>query len=176
MQATMVRGRRVAGQTARLSLGRGLAWGLAGGLAGTLVMDAALVAGLAAAGLPPTTCFSIVGDTVARFFLLGGLVLPGGVAMGIATHYVVGPAFGLIFGAAVCRVDALRISSWRRVVLLAVLCVEILSQPILATTPLLLGMTAGETVQWFGLSFIMHFLLAVVLGLVVSRGLIPREE
>jgi len=54
---------------------------------------------------------------------------------------------------------------------LAILYVEILSQPILATTPILLKMTAHETLQWFSVSFVMHFMLAVVLGVIVSYGL-----
>jgi hypothetical protein len=32
-------------------------------------------------------------------------------------------------------------------------------------------MTAAETLQWFGFSFVLHFLMAVVLGAVVSYGL-----
>ena len=144
MEATVMRGGGVAMQAARPALASGLAWGLAGGLAGTLVMDAALMAGLAAVGLPPLACFSLVGDTVARFLSLAGVGLSGGVPLGVATHYVVGPAFGLLFGAMVCRIEALRVDSRRKGVLLAVLYVEILSQPILATTPILLSMNGGR--------------------------------
>jgi hypothetical protein len=32
-------------------------------------------------------------------------------------------------------------------------------------------MTAPETLQWFSVSFVMHFMLAVVLGVIVSYGL-----
>jgi len=53
MEATLVRIGRVTRQTAAPSLARGLAWGFMGGLAGTLIMDAVLMAALAAAGLPP---------------------------------------------------------------------------------------------------------------------------
>ena len=55
--------------------------------------------------------------------------------------------------------------------MLAVVYVEILSQPILATTLILLKMTAPETLQWFSVSFGMHFIWGVVLGATVSRGL-----
>ncbi len=41
----------------------------------------------------------------------------------------------------------------------------------LATTPILLKMTASETLQWFSVSFVMHFVLAIVMGVVVSCAL-----
>jgi hypothetical protein len=126
---------------------------------------------LAAAGLPALTCFSIVGDTVARFFSVLDIEMAGGVPLGVAGHYLIGPLVGAIFGAAVAQVAALRVDSLKKGVVLAILYVEILSQPILATTPILLKMTAHETLQWFSVSFVMHFILAVVLGVIVSYGL-----
>jgi hypothetical protein len=97
--------------------------------------------------------------------------MAGGVPLGAAVHYLIGPLVGAIFGAAVAQVDALRVDSLEKSVVLAVLYVEILGQPILATTPILLKMTAPETLQWFSVSFVMHFMLAVVLGVIVSYGL-----
>ena len=47
---------------------QGMVVGAVGGLVGTMVMDLVLMGALLAAGLPALTCFSIVGDTVARFF------------------------------------------------------------------------------------------------------------
>ena len=147
-----------------------LAWGLIGGLAGTMVMDAILMGGLSAAGLPALTCFSIVGNTVAQFFSILGIEVAGGVPLGVATHYLIGPLIGAIFGVIVTQVKALRVDTLKKSIVFAVLYVEILAQPILATTPILLKMTAAETLQWFGFSFVMHFLMAVVLGAVVSYG------
>jgi len=158
-------------QAREVPLARGMAWGLVGGLAGTLVMDAILMAGLSAAGLSALICFSIVGNTVAQFFSILGIEVAGGVQLGIATHYLIGPLIGAIFGVLVTQVKALRVDTLKKSILFAVLYVEILAQPILATTPILLKMTAAETLQWFGFSFIMHFLMAVVLGAVVSYGL-----
>ena len=149
----------------------GISWGLIGGLAGTLFMDFVLMGALSLAGLSPFTCFSIVGDTVARFFSILGIEMAGGIPLGVAAHYLIGPLVGAIFGAAVAQVAALRLDSLKKSVVLAVLYVEILGQPILATTPILLKMTAPETAQWFGVSFVMHFILAVVLGVIVSYGL-----
>ena len=61
--------------------------------------------------------------------------------MGMATHYLVGPLIGAIFGLLVARVKALRVNTLKKSILLGILYVEILSQPLLATTPILLKMT-----------------------------------
>ncbi len=140
------------GHTADMSLARGVGWGLLGGLAGTIVMDLCLIGAFAVAGLPPLTCFSIVGDTAARFItILGdavgrfsaitGIEIAGGVPLGIAVHYVIGPAIGASLGAGVAKIDALQPDSKRKSLVLAVLYVEILSQPLLAAMPVLLGWT-----------------------------------
>ncbi len=147
----------------------GISIGALGGVVGTFVMDLVLMGTLSAAGMPALTCFSIVGDTVARFFSILGVEMAGGISAGVATHYVVGPVVGAIFGAAVARVAALRVDTLNKSVVLAVLYVEILSQSILATTPILLKMTPDDTLQWFGVSFVMHLVYGGVLGTVVSR-------
>jgi hypothetical protein len=142
-----------------------------GGLVGTLAMDLILMGALASVGDQPLTCFSIVGNTVARFLSIVGIEIAGGVHLGVATHYSVGPAVGTLFGALVAQVRALRVGTLKKCVILAVLFVEVLSQPLLAMTPLLLDMTAPETLEWFGGSFAMHFIWGIVLGVVVSYGL-----
>jgi hypothetical protein len=162
------------GQLTQISIAKAMGWGLIGGLAGTMVMDLVLIRGLSAAGLPAFTCFSIVGDTVARFFSMLGIEMAGGVPTGAATHYLIGPVVGVIFGILVTQVDALRADTLIKSIFLAVLYVEILAQPILATTPILLKMTAPQTLQWFGVSFVMHLILAVVLGAVVGYRLRRR--
>ena len=156
------------GYSTQGTIARGMGWGLIGGLAGTVVMDLVLMGALSAIGLPALSCFSIVGDTVSRFLSMLGIVTTGGIPTGAAAHYLIGPAFGVIFGVLVTQVNALRVNTVRKSLVLAVLYVEILSQPILATTPILLKMTAPQTLQWFGVSFVMHFVLAVVLGAVVG--------
>jgi hypothetical protein len=99
--------------------------------------------------------------------------MAGGVPLGAAAHYLVGPVVGAIFGAAVAQADALRGGILNKSLVLAVLYVEILGQPILATTPILLKMTTPETLQWFGVSFVivMHLVYGIVLGVVVRYGL-----
>jgi hypothetical protein len=139
-------------------------------------MDLLLMGALSAAGLGALTCFAIVGDTAGRFLSLLGVAMTGGVPLGVATHYLIGPLVGVVFGILVTQVGALRVDSLKKGILLAVLYVEILSQPLLAATPILLKMTAATTLLWFGASFVMHFILAVVLGAVVSWGLRAAHE
>ena len=164
------------GHSKRVPLARGIAWGFLGGLTGTLVMDLLLMGALLALRQPATLCFSIVGDTVSRFFAVLGAQVAGGAPTGVVTHYVVGPLFGILFGAFVARLPALRGGSLKKITIAAFLYVEILSQPILATTPILLQMKAPAILQWFGGSFLMHLILSIVLGVIVWYGLRPAPR
>ena len=155
---------------------KGLGWGFLGGLAGTLVMDLLLMGALLGLKQHATLCFSIVGDTVSRFFAVLGAQVAGGAPTGVVTHYVVGPLFGILFGAFVARLPALRGGSLKKITIAAFLYVEILSQPILATTPILLQMKAPAILQWFGGSFLMHLILSIVLGVIVWYGLRPAPR
>jgi len=159
------------GHALRVPLAKGVAWGLIAGLTGTMVMDFLLMGALLAVRYPPLLCFSIVGDTVARFFSILGLGLTAGIPTGIAAHYLIGPLVGAVFGAVVTQALTLRVDTFKKCVIFAVIYVEIVSQPILATTPILLKMTAPEVLQWYVGSFVMHLILAVVLGTVLSYGL-----
>ncbi len=173
MELTMKNDSLYTGHPVRASLSKGLAWGFASGLAGTLTMDILLMAALPVAGFPALTCFMIVGDTVARLFSLNGIEMTGGVPLGVITHYLIGPAVGVLFGAAVTKVKALRLTTTKKSVFLAILYVQILSQPILATAPILLKMTASKTIQWYGGALLMHSVLGLVLGVIMSYGLRP---
>jgi hypothetical protein len=171
MERTLQGNRRMTGRIAPISFSRGLGWGLVGGMAGTMIMDLVLMGALSAVGLPALTCFSIVGNTVARFVSIQNTEIADAIQLGVITHYLVGPLFGAIFGLLVARVEALRVNTLKKSIILAIIYVEILSQPMLATTPILLKMTVPVTLQWYGGSFIMHLLMAVVLGSVVGYGL-----
>ena len=171
MEKTFEDASYVAGRITSISFSMGLGWGLIGGLAGTVIMDLILMGALSAVGLPALTCFSIVGNTVARFFSIQSMEMARAIQMGIATHYLVGPVIGAIFGTAVARVEALRVNTLKKSILLAILYVEILSQPFVAMPPILLKMTVPAILQWYGGAFIMHLIVAVVLGAVVGRGL-----
>jgi hypothetical protein len=161
------------GRAKRTPLAKGIAWGFLGGLAGTMVMDFLLMGALLVLRQPALMCFSIVGDTVSHFLALFGTQIAGGVPTGVVTHYVVGPLFGMLFGAVVTKFPALRDGSLKKVTLAAFVYVEILSQPILASTPILLKMETPATLQWFGGSFVMHLILSIVLGVIVGYGLRP---
>lgn len=154
-----------------ISLTQGIGWGLIGGLAGTLVMDLVLMGLLAAGGLPPLTCFSIVGDTVAGLFSMQISAAAGSIPLGIAAHYLLGPVIGAIFGMTVAKFNRLRLDSPKKMILYAVVFVEILSQPLLALAPILLKMTAAEILLWFGGSLVMHLVWGLILGAMMSRGL-----
>jgi len=173
MERTFETNARQTGCVNPISFSRGLGWGAIGGLAGTLVMDILLMGVLLALRQPAWMCFSIVGDTVSRFLAMFGMPIAGGVPTGVAAHYVIGPLFGILFGAVVTIFPALREGTLKKITIAAFVYVEILSQPILATAPILLKMKAPATLQWFGGSFIMHLILSVVLGIIVGYGLRP---
>jgi hypothetical protein len=145
--------------------------GCIGGLVGTIVMD------LFGAGLflimsgPASLSFAIIGDAAAGGFSLLGITLAGGAPLGALLHYLIGLALGCLFGAAVSRVAALRVDSLKKAVGMGMLYVEVMSLPMLASAALILRMTAAETAQWFGISFVMHLVYGLVLGLVVRQGL-----
>jgi hypothetical protein len=171
MEKTLERTTPMIGRITFNRIWRGLGWGCLGGLSGTLVMDLLLMGALLVIGQPAVLCFSIVGDTVSRFLAMFGRQVAGGIPAGMATHYIIGPLFGVLFGALVTGWDALRLTSVRKCVLFAVLYVEILSQPILITTPILLKMKTPATLQWFGGSFVMHLIMSIVLGVIVGCGM-----
>ena len=161
------------GHVKRAPLARGIAWGFLGGLAGTMVMDIVLMGALLALRQSALMCFSIVGDTVSRFLAMFGTQITGGVPTGVVAHYVIGPLVGILFGAAVTMIPALREGTLKKITIAAFVYVELLSQPILATTPILLEMKAPAVLQWYGGSFIMHLILSIVLGVIVGYGLRP---
>jgi hypothetical protein len=171
MRKELQRDWRLEGQVSNATLARGLVLGLVGGLLGTVVMDLLLIGTFWAVGLPPVIGFSTIGDTAAGFFALLGIDMAGGFPLGAAAHYLLGLVLGAAFGAGVSRIDALRTDTVKKGVMLAVVYIEVLSQPILATSPIILKMTASETLQWFGVSAAMHLIWGIVLGIVVSYGL-----
>lgn len=162
------------------SFAKGIGWGIFGGLVATLVMDLILMGILVAVGLPAAACFSIVGDTVASLFSPSVIGTAGSIPLGIFAHYMIGPLMGAVFGAAVMhapwvKVRAFRVDSPKKVVFLAALYTEILSQPMLVMAALLLHMTPSEMLQWFAGSMVMHMIWGCILGVVVYRALRLRS-
>jgi hypothetical protein len=158
-------------QTTSVSLTKGMEWGLIGGIAGTMAMDLVQVGALSALGMPTDICFSTIGSTAARFFSLLGIKIAGSAMLGVAMYHLIGPGLGAIYGLAVSQVCALQGAILKKNVIYAVLYAEVLSQLILALMPVLLKMSAHETILWFGGSFVLHLIWGVVLGFVMRYGL-----
>jgi hypothetical protein len=152
-------------------LTKGMEVGLIGGLVGTIVMDLFGAGIFLVMGGPASLSFSIIGDAAAGLFSIMGIEIAGGTPLGAVLHYLIGLVFGAIFGAAVAYIDALQLDSIKKGVGLGILFVEVMSLPLLAAAAIILKMTPSETAQWFGISFVMHLVYGLVLGLVVSYGL-----
>jgi protein-S-isoprenylcysteine O-methyltransferase Ste14 len=150
---------------------RSIKMGLISGLAGTLVMELVLMGALFVVGMPALTCLSFIGDTVAQLVAKFGIYLADGVPMCLAAQYLIGAIFGVIFATMLSKVSALHINSLKKVVLLSVVYAEIISQPLLAMTTILLKMSIMSTMLWYSASFVMHFLYGITLGAIVSFGL-----
>ena len=114
----------------------GLEWGLIGGLAGTMVMDLILMCFLSASGMPALSCFTIVGETLAHLFSWQNMDSSSIIQLGLAMHYSIGPIVGVLFGLLVAKWKAMRVNSLQRSILFAIIFIEILSQPLLAISPI----------------------------------------
>lgn len=152
-----------------ISLGKGIGWGIIGGLAATIVMDLILISAFAAAGMPPFTCFTIVGNTLARLFLFQEVA--NSAPLGASAHYLIGPVLGAVFGTIARSMSALRAGSWKKTILFAVIFTEIVSQPLLALTPIILRLAVLDTLLWYGGAIVMHLIWGCVLGVVWGQGL-----
>jgi hypothetical protein len=150
---------------------KGLIVGLIGGVVATIVIDLITVAVLPLMGMPADGGFIVIGDTAAGFLALFGIDVAGGVPLGVVLHYVIGAALGVLFGAAVTRIPALRLNSIKKGVGLGILYAEIISLPIVVLPPIILKMAAPEAAQWFGFCVVMHAIWGAVLGSVMAYGL-----
>ena len=160
--------KRATGNGARA---KGLALGSVAGLAATIVIDLIMMGYLLFKGQPAAAGFAVIGDTTAGFFTLFGIHMAGGVPPGVAWHYLIGLALGVIFGAAVTRFDALRLNSVKKGVGIGILYAEVISIPILVLVPIILKWTATETAELFAFYFVMHAIWGALLGVVLSYGL-----
>jgi len=147
---------------------KGIVWGLIGGFVGTIIMDLVIVGFFMVAGMPIDLIYSFIGDVAQSFFLRIGIDVPGGVPLGALLHFFLGLALGGLFGALVTQIRALRLESIKKGILLGILYIEIASQPILVTAPLLVKMTSSDILQWYGLSTVMHLIYGIILGGILS--------
>jgi hypothetical protein len=171
MEQGLHHGLRTEGEARDSARSRGLVLGLIGGVVATIVIDLITAGALPLMGAPADGGFSIIGDTAAGFLALFGIDVAGGVPIGAVFHYLIGLALGGLFGAAVTRIAALRLSTIKKGLGLGIIYAETISLPILVMPPIILNMSASEVAQWLGLCFVMHALWGAVLGTVVAYGL-----
>lgn len=149
---------------------RGIVTGMVGGLTGTYIMYLFGACIFALLGWPANTSVTIIGDSAAAFFSLLGITLTGGSWLGMRLYYLIGLAMGAILGVAIVRLEPLHTASHKKMVGLSILYVEGMSLPLLAAGTMALKMSASDAALWFGISFIMHLVYGLVLGLVMSYG------
>lgn len=147
---------------------KGIVWGLIGGFVGTIIMDLVIVGFFIVVGMPTSLIYSFIGDVAGSFFSRIGINISGGVLLGAFIHFFLGLVLGGLFGWAVSWIKVLRVDSLRKGVLLGILYIEIVSQPILVTAPLLSEMTVSDILQWYGLSTVMHLIYGIILGGMLS--------
>ena len=148
---------------------RGLIAGMVGGLAGTMLMYLFGAAIFALLGWPADTSISIIGNAAA-FFSLFGIALVGGPSFGIWLYCLVGLLLGTMMGIAVVSLEPLRHGDLQKRVGLSILFVEVMSLPLLTAGTMALKMDAVSAALWFSISFVMHLVYGLVLGVITSYG------
>jgi hypothetical protein len=152
------------------NLKKAIVWGLIGGLVGTIIMDLVIVGFFYVVGMPVGLIYSFIGDVAGSFFSRIGIKLSGGVLLGALVHFFLGLGLGGLFGALVTRINAFKLNSLKKGLLLGIIYIEIASQPILVTAPLLVEMTGPDILQWYGLSTFMHLIYGLILGGMMRYG------
>jgi hypothetical protein len=142
--------------------------GMVGGLAGTILMYLFGACIFVLLGWPASTSFTIIGDSAAAFFSKLGGALTGGSSLGLRLYFLIGLSLGAILGVATASLEPLHLASPKKRVGLSILYVEVMSLPLLAAGTLALKMSAADAVLWFGISFLMHLVYGLVLGVVTS--------
>jgi len=94
--------------------------------------------------------------------------LSGSRPLGAVVHFLLGIALGGLLGLAMSRIKALQADALGKNLLLGIAYTEIVSQPIVATAPLLGNMTSSEILQWYALSTGMHLIYGTILGGILS--------
>jgi hypothetical protein len=104
------------------------------------------------------------------FFSKLGIALAGGDPLGMRLYYLIGLTLGAMLGIAVVSLETLHLASLQKRVGLSVLYVEVMSLPLLAAGTLALKMGAASAALWFSISFVMHLVYGLALGVVTSYG------
>lgn len=163
---------QVKGRTWAVTLSQGIGWGLLGGLIGTFVLDLAQVGMALVLGYSADMMYRVTGYTAARFLAGLGIQVTGDALLGVAIRYVIGLGLGMLFGAVVSRVEALRVDAAKRI-MFSMLYIAVISQPLLATVPISLRdqWSVDKTWEWFVVSFFIHLLYSAALAMIVGYGL-----
>ncbi len=145
---------------------RGIGFGLLGGFAGTALMDVIIVSTFLIAGEPGDSFFAMVGEK-----------LGGGAVIGIGLHNLVGLTGGFMFASLVQSVNTLAIDTRRKGLLLGI-SVGAITIPV-GCIPLAIWLGKPILIV-VAFSAIPHMVYGIVLGLIVSYGLLsyiqPKER
>lgn len=147
---------------------KAIVWGLTGGLAATIIMDAACAGFFAGVGLPVDLTYSFIGNVAGGFFSKIGFDVAGSRLLGAVVHFCIGIGLGGPLGFVLSRIGTARVEVLWKGVLIGIFYIEIVSQPIVASAPLLGNMAWPEILNWYALSTGMHLLYGVILGGVLS--------
>ncbi len=139
-------------------LSKEIKFGVLGSIVGTLVMDLVMIVEFSMLGLPLNTYLALIGSVVGR-----------GVPIGAIIHIVFGTVLGIVCGAAVLKVDALHIDSFRKGVGLGVL-VGIATIPFCIVFAIITNVPIADMLTF---SIPGHLTWGVVLGVIAGYGLRP---
>jgi hypothetical protein len=154
----------------KITFPRGILTGICGGLAGTAAMQVFGTGIFTILGWETNTSYRIIGDSAAAFFSGIGIRLPGGPAFGILLYYLIGLAMGGMLGVGIVYWEPVQRAYQRHGVILSVIYVEVLSIPLLAAGAFSLQMSAVTAGLWFSISFVMHLVYGIVLGIGMNIG------
>jgi len=131
-----------------IALTRGIGIGVIGSLAGTLVMDLVVVGELSMMGLPALTYLDLIGSVL-----------------------LIGSFLGLVFSVPVLKVNALRIDTVRKGVVLGFLA-GLVSISFCVPFAILISEPIAEVLSFMTIP---HLVWGTVLGVVAGYGLRSRE-
>ena len=149
--------------------------GMLGGLAGTISMYLFGACIFTLLGWPADTSVSIIDGSAAAFFSALGVALTGGAPLGLRWYFLIGLTLGVMWGVAVAGLKPLNMATPKNRVGLSILFVEVMSLPLLAAGTLALKMSPAGAIIWFGISFVMHLVYGLVLGVVTSYLVAPKS-
>jgi hypothetical protein len=89
----------------------------------------------------------------------------------VRLYTLIGLVMGSVLGIAVAFIESLRRASLRKMGVVGILYVEVLSLPLLAAGAFALQMKLADAALWFAISFVLHLVYGLALGVVIHLGL-----